>query len=179
MKKEFIKFLKLIFSLLPLLFLTSSVLAAPTPTPTTYHLLAPIGGVNEVQAGDSGSFTQYLQFMINITMGVTAALSVIILIWGGIEYIFASVSESAKKGAKERITNAIFGILIALSAYLLLNTINPDLIKLGLPTLQLPAVSTQTSPTIPTPPKPPASVTPITQPPPDTDKLPPGGTHIF
>ncbi len=95
-----------------------------------YKLLAPVGDTAFV-APDT--FNLYLQQIINISIGIAGALSVIILIIGGLQYVFSSVSESAKKDAKDRITNAITGLLIALSGYLLLNTINPDLIKLGLP----------------------------------------------
>lgn len=95
-----------------------------------YKLLAPIGTLEQVSPS---GFSDYLQRIISVSIGLTAALAVLMLIIGGLQYIFSSVSETAKKDAKERITNAIVGVLIALSGYLILNTINPDLLKLGLP----------------------------------------------
>ena len=104
----------------------------------SYVLLAPLGGKASVDIGSDNEFgfADYLQKIIDITIGVAAIVSVIMLIIGGVEYIMSSVSEVAKKDAKDRITNAILGILIALSGYLILNTINPDLLKLGLPKIK-------------------------------------------
>lgn len=96
----------------------------------SYKLLSPIGELTQVSRG---SFSSYLQTMVNIAIGLVGAVSVIMLIVGGLQYILTSVNEGAKKEAKERITNAIIGILIILSGYLILNTINPDLLKLDFP----------------------------------------------
>ncbi|MDO8493309.1 MAG: pilin [bacterium] len=99
-----------------------------------YCLLAPIGNLTQVT---TASFPNYLQSIINISLGMTAAIAVIMLVIGGLQYIFSSVSETAKKEAKERITNAVFGVLIALSGYILLRTIGgSDLLKLGLPAIK-------------------------------------------
>ncbi len=107
-----------------------------------YCLLAPLDEeTKQVSTNDDG-FSKYLQKIINIAISLTGILSVIMLIFGGIEYVSSSVSETAKKDAKERITNALFGLLITLSGYLILSTINPDLLSLKLPEiapLNLPA----------------------------------------
>jgi uncharacterized membrane protein len=101
-------------------------------TSAEYKLLAPIGTLKTLSPyGDSFSF--YLQRIVNISIAVAGAISVLILIIGGLQYILSSVNETAKKDAKDKITNAVFGLLIALSGVLLLQTINPDLLKLGLP----------------------------------------------
>ena len=104
-------------------------------TDVSYKLLAPLGKISSVQADTSTGFSDYLQLIINITIGLTGAIAVIMLIVGGLEYVFSSVSETAKKDAKERVTNAIVGVLIVLSGYLILSTINPKLLSLKLPTL--------------------------------------------
>lgn len=110
-----------------------------------YCLLAPLDEeTKQVSTNDDG-FSKYLQKIINIAISLTGILSVIMLIFGGIEYVSSSVSETAKKDAKERITNALFGLLITLSGYLILSTINPDLLSLKLPEiapLKLPAQKT-------------------------------------
>jgi len=49
--------------------------------------------------------------------------------WAGIEYII-SESMDTKGDAKKRIQAALTGLAIALVSYILLNTINPDLLKL-------------------------------------------------
>ncbi len=47
---------------------------------------------------------------------------------GGIEYMGSELI-SSKEAGKDKIQNAIFGLLIALGAFALLNTIHPDLLK--------------------------------------------------
>jgi len=49
-------------------------------------------------------------------------------ITGGIQFVASGISPSARKGAKERITNALIGLVIILTSYLVLNTIDPKLV---------------------------------------------------
>lgn len=141
---------KLIAYIVFLLFIFSGIKFAQAtcnPQTDTYCLLVPLGNMESVSPNQA-SFSAYLQQIIDIAIGLTGAIAVIMLIIGGLEYILSSVNEAAKSDAKSRITNAILGLLIALSGYVILNTINPDLLSLGFP--QLKSVTTVTS----TPPSP-------------------------
>ncbi|MES2060078.1 MAG: hypothetical protein V4438_03545 [Patescibacteria group bacterium] len=71
----------------------------------------------------------YLGSLYKFGVAAAAGLAVIMVIWGGIEYITAVAGEG-KSGGKERITSAILGLLLALGSYIILNTINPDLLSL-------------------------------------------------
>jgi hypothetical protein len=51
---------------------------------------------------------------------------------GGIEYMTSELV-SSKEAGKERIRDALFGLLLALGAWTLLYTINPDLLKSDVP----------------------------------------------
>lgn len=111
--------------------LTSTpVLVAPqTNTATgsdTYNLLAPIGGM-DTAPNDMGD---YFNKIFLIAIGLCGALAVVMLIIGGIQYM-GEDSVFGKTKAKEQITSAVFGLLIALGAYALLNTINPALLGRG------------------------------------------------
>ena len=55
----------------------------------------------------------------------------VMIVIGGIEYMTSELVSSKKAGI-ERITNAILGLLIALTAFLILNTINPNLLNVCL-----------------------------------------------
>lgn len=77
----------------------------------------------------------YLNIMLRIFIGICAVLAVIMIILGGMEYITSELMESKAHG-KERITNAIFGLVLALGAYVLLVTINPDLLSTDLSSLK-------------------------------------------
>jgi|GEM_PF-1789181 len=60
-------------------------------------------------------------------VGLVAIIAVIMLVIGGVQYMVAG--EKDPSSAKERIRNAIWGLILALCSYLILYTINPDLTK--------------------------------------------------
>jgi len=71
----------------------------------------------------------YLNSLFNIGIAFAGVLAVIVLVIAGIEYIGGAASESARKDAKDRITGAILGLLIALGAWVILSTISDDLVS--------------------------------------------------
>ena len=125
-------------------------IATGTPNLNGYQLLAPlpcdpnanppIPGCNRLIQVDGQSkltnfdptqpnnLSAYLNLMIKIIIGIAAVLSVIKIVAGGIKYMTTELV-SYKEAAKETITQAVLGLLIALIAYALLFTINPDLLK--------------------------------------------------
>ncbi len=107
-----------LFTLFALLPLTAS--ACP---PGQYELLAPIGTL----AG-CVDLAGYLKGIIETVIGIAGILAVIMIVFCGIQ-MMASGSVSGKSAAKECITNAIMGVLLAIGSWLLLNTINPLLLK--------------------------------------------------
>ncbi len=93
-----------------------------------YEQLAPITDPgNNNQQVDTSSFPTYLQGMYRIGIGICFVLGVIMFTWAGIEYIL-SESVTKKSDAKSRISAALIGLAIALVSYILLQTINPDLL---------------------------------------------------
>ncbi len=107
------------------------------PSTTSYHLLAPLPcpentpGCTKKMINDfntTGGLSNYLNPMIKIFIGLCAVLSVIMIIAGGIEYMTSELSHS-KEAGKERIIQAILGLVIALGSWALLNTINPNLLN--------------------------------------------------
>ncbi len=95
----------------------------------TYKLLAPIGKITEVKTNNIGN---YFSLFFKLAIGLAGVLAVVMLVVGGIQWM-GSESVFGKVNAKEQITSALLGLLIALGSYALLNTINPDLLgKKGL-----------------------------------------------
>ena len=82
--------------------------------------------------------------MIKIFIGLCAVLAVVMIVIGGLEYMTSELAHTKESG-KDRITHAVLGLLIALGAYALLFTINPDLIKID--TDKIPNASVTTTPT--------------------------------
>lgn len=74
---------------------------------------------------------KFLNIFINIFIGIVAAIAMVMIVMGGISYVTSDLVTS-KEEARSSIKNAIFGLIIALTCYLILNTINPSLLNLCL-----------------------------------------------
>ena len=93
----------------------------------TYEPLEPaVLGTGGANAADS--FPAYAQAIFTTILSLLVVLSVLMIIWGGFSYIVSTIP-SVKMGGKERVQGAIYGLLLALCAWLILNTINPDILN--------------------------------------------------
>lgn len=72
------------------------------------------------------------------TFGVSAIsiIAVVMIMWGGFEWITAAGSATLIGQAKGRIMNAIVGIILILTSYGLLYLINPALVELRMPVIE-------------------------------------------
>lgn len=94
--------------------------------------MAPIANMPaDFTVNASCPFGAYLGTVINATLGIIALLAFLMIVLGGIEYMTSELI-SSKQAGKDKILNAIWGILIALGAWLILNTINPKLLEICL-----------------------------------------------
>ncbi len=100
----------------------------PTIQPTVYTFLEP------VKAGQTSSSNpaEYYKTLYEIGVGLAGLLAVIMLAIGGVEYIASAANPSALDDAKKRIGAALLGLMIALASYLILQTINPNLINFNI-----------------------------------------------
>ena len=107
-------------------------------TDIMYTPLAPLPGI-EGSIDTTTGFGSYLNTLIKLFIGICAVLSMIMIVIGGIEYMTSELA-SSKEAGKERITNAIFGLILALGSYAILNTLNPALLNIslsGLPQVEI------------------------------------------
>jgi hypothetical protein len=79
----------------------------------------------------STTFSSFLNQVFQLGLAVAAALAVVMIVWGGVE-IMLSESVLKKNNGKERIQNAIYGLLLALFSWLILYTINPEILNFKL-----------------------------------------------
>lgn len=96
-----------------------------------YKLLAPLPGLEKFDTSKTCAFGEYLDIIIKLLIGICAVLAVVIIVVGGIEYMTSELVSSKEHG-KNQIAGAIFGLLLALGAWLLLNELNPKLLELCL-----------------------------------------------
>ncbi|MCE9585666.1 pilin [Candidatus Nomurabacteria bacterium] len=122
--------------------------ATQVNTDTLYAPLQQLPGVDQtIDTADRNSFAKYFNIIINLFFGICAVLAMIMIVIGGIEYMTSELV-SSKESGKSKITQAIFGLLLALGAYTILNTINPDLLNIslnGLPRAEITISPTDTS----------------------------------
>lgn len=73
---------------------------------------------------------EYITGLYAYLVSIAGVVAVVMMIIGGFQYLTAGGDAGRMKAAKERITNAVAGILLTLGAYTLLNTISPQLVQL-------------------------------------------------
>lgn len=116
-----------------ILILVLSVLSAlplfATAQDTGYVPLAPIPGVTP--ENEPVVLANYLSGAFALAIGITGVLAVLVIMIGGIQYI-TSGSFSGKEDGKEKISKALIGLFLAIAAWIILYTINPDLLSLKL-----------------------------------------------
>ncbi len=74
------------------------------------------------------NFGDFLNFIIELAIALGAVMLVVKLVIHGYSYMTQDVPR-LKMEAKTKITESLIGILLALTAYLILNTINPALVN--------------------------------------------------
>lgn len=82
-----------------------------------------------------GNLATCVKTFYQFGVGAVAILAVVVMMWGGLMWTMSGGNVSRIETAKEWIYGSVLGLVIALSSFLLLNTINPQLtfLKLGLP----------------------------------------------
>ncbi len=103
---------------------------AQTPQPTNYNLLAPIpleesGCTGAANTECKTNASAYLVGVFKLTIALAGVLAVLMIIIGGIKYM-SSEAFTEKGNAKGTITNAIWGLLLAIGAWLILYSISPN-----------------------------------------------------
>jgi len=89
----------------------------------------PLVGIPGVDLSAPDTLGQYINALYILVISIAAFLAVLRLIMAGVKYIVSDVV-TTKESAKKDIYTSLLGILIVLSAVLILNTINPQLTNL-------------------------------------------------
>ncbi|MCI0532638.1 pilin [bacterium] len=83
--------------------------------------------ITNIGRESGGDFCLLLQQIYRLTIALISLLSVLMLVIAGLEYIMSAIP-SAKTDAKQRIISASLGLLIAITAWITLEVINPSLV---------------------------------------------------
>jgi hypothetical protein len=78
-------------------------------------------------------FNVYMKQIIMFGFAIIGILALFMLVIGAFQYLMAAGNVGKADSARETIGSAIFGLLLGLCAWIILEKINPDLVKLELP----------------------------------------------
>lgn len=110
-------------------------LAAAQCTDGGFCALAPIVGLTDQSMMNgvigNASFAAFFNNLYKFLVGIAVALAIIEIIWGGLE-ISTKDSVSSKSDGKQRIYNAIMGLLLILSPVIVFSIINPNILNLSI-----------------------------------------------
>jgi len=95
----------------------------------SYELISPIGNLTKVADQSPGGFSEFVNLLITIAIALAGAIAVIMIIIAGIQYM-GTGSVWEKGESKTKATAAIGGLILLLCSYIILNTINPDLVNI-------------------------------------------------
>lgn len=81
-------------------------------------------------ASDIQSLPDLIGYIYNLAFWIVGIAVFVNILWGGFIVFFGSAGSSSKFAeGRTKITNAILGLILLVAAYMILNTINPDLVK--------------------------------------------------
>lgn len=133
---------KLLITILMLAVLSPLGASAQTANPT-YTPLEPLpcipgagvtctnGAGNPTGPNRSGAvdFQNYVQFIFNLIIAIAAAAAIFMIVLGGLQYM-TSDSWTGKSDGLGKLKNALLGLVLVLTSYLILRTVDPRLVAI-------------------------------------------------
>lgn len=104
-------------------------LVLATPLVAAADTFVPIAPIPGLPTDTNTPLSEYVNIVFNLAIAIGAVAAVIMIAYGGIEYMLSSALPQQQDG-KKRIQNAFFGLALLLLVYLILSVINPDLVSL-------------------------------------------------
>jgi hypothetical protein len=82
------------------------------------------GDIQNVHVATGANFKSIASAIINVMLGIAAAIAVIILIIGGLRYLISNGDSGQIEKAKHTIQYAIIGLIVIIFAFVIYNTVN-------------------------------------------------------
>lgn len=98
-------------------------------TTLNVNIPTPTGDVTQVI-----NLSDYLGIIYTYLIGISVTITIVLMMVGGIQYVMGASSGDVK-GGKKRIKDAVEGLILLMFAYIILYTVNPQLLKLQVPKL--------------------------------------------
>lgn len=117
-------------------FITAETAHAQPATGTAewrYEVIGQLPTAGDIRPGDIRDVPTLVRYVFLLGLGLSGILAFGMIVFAGLEWALSGANPSLQSDAMDRIRNAIFGLLLLLGAYVILNTINPDLVSLRAP----------------------------------------------
>ncbi len=101
----------------------------PDNSNASYTLLEPLPNLEGGGVVTTVQFKDYVQYFFNLVIALSAAAAVFMIVFGGFQYMTTDSWEGKSEGIT-KVKNAVLGLLLVLSSYLLLRTIDPRLVEI-------------------------------------------------
>lgn len=85
----------------------------------------------DTKAGSYGNFSYYLNTIFRLLLTLGSMFAVVLLVYGGVAYMVSEAASGIDK-AKKQIVSALWGLALLAGAWLILYTINPQLLVFNL-----------------------------------------------
>ncbi len=131
MSKKLVLFFLSLFVIAAPFLLSADTATAQSTQQSEFQTLAKIPGTGE----GVSSIGEFINILFRIAIGIGSVIGVLMIVIGGFEYLSSDIFQKKATG-RERIKNALLGIGLLLSSFLILNTINEDLTDLSFTPLQ-------------------------------------------
>jgi len=132
MNKKIIIFLLIFF----VLFYISTTIFTQTSNQLAFADDTNVVKGNTLQIPQTEEPGAFISQLYTFFLGISGMLAFFVIIFGGVQRVINAGNPEKIKDADEWIKSALWGLLLLFGAWLLLHTINPNLVKLELPKLQ-------------------------------------------
>ena len=119
------------FALLLLFFIGANFVLAQKPLEITYPEIEGFTPTTTKTA-----LPDYIKYVFQLSLYIAALIAFGSFIYGGFRYLTSGGSASVKKDARSQISAGMLGLIILISSYIILNTIDPQLVILKSPFLE-------------------------------------------
>ena len=126
MKSNKLKSLFLLFLVLFLFSLLNPFVLADNTGKRGLEIKYPI--INGIEITTSTTISEYAVYFFSLSLIIAAIAAFAVLTYGGIRYLLSLNNPTAMKDARIWISSGIIGLFIILASYLILSTINPEIV---------------------------------------------------
>jgi len=119
------KYYILILVLMPIIFLTANFCLAARSLELDYPYIPGAGTLTTTSL-----LPDFVKYIFNFAIGISGILAFGVLIFAGIQYLTSAGNPGKMTDAMDRIKSAFLGLVILLCSWIILTTINPQLVEI-------------------------------------------------